>query len=60
MSQTRKLRRSSKLSQREQERLDSKKQERSESLSAKISSIAIMIVFFVLIVSSLYTIIALS
>jgi hypothetical protein len=60
MAETRKVKRNSRLSQREKERLNSKKQERDESIGSKISRIVIMIVFFVLIVSSLYTIIALS
>ena len=57
MSQSRKLRRKSELSQKEQERIEAKKKESKESIGTKISRIAIMIVFFVMVVSLLYTVI---
>lgn len=60
MAQTRKLRRKKALSQKEQERLDAKKKERNESWGTKLSRIAIMFVFFVMIVSLLYTVILLA
>ena len=60
MSQTRKIKRKSGLSQREQERLAVKKKERNESFATRLSKVAIMLVFFVMVVSLLYTIILLS
>jgi hypothetical protein len=60
MAESRKIRRRSALSQKEQERIDAKKKESKESIGTKISRIAIMIVFFVMVVSLLYTVILLS
>ena len=41
-------------------RIEAKKKESKESIGTKISRIAIMIVFFVMVVSLLYTVILLS
>jgi hypothetical protein len=60
MAESRKIRRRSALSQKEQERIEAKKKESKESIGTKISRIAIMIVFFVMVVSLLYTVILLS
>ncbi|MBR3891087.1 MAG: hypothetical protein IKJ30_03355 [Bacilli bacterium] len=60
MAQSRKIKRKSGLSQREQERLDEKKKSEKESLATRISRIAVMVVFFVMVVSLLYTVILLS
>lgn len=60
MAQSRKSKRTSGLSQREQERLDEKKKVEKESWTTTVSKIAIMIVFFVMVVSLLYTVILLS
>ena len=60
MSQTRRVRRKTTLSKKEQQRLDEKKQKNSESLANKISKIAIMIVFFTMVVSLAYTVVLLS
>ena len=60
MAESRKIRRRSALSQKEQERIETKKKESKESIGTKISRIAIMIVFFVMVVSLLYTVILLS
>ena len=60
MAESRKIRRKSALSQKEQERIEAKKKESKESIGTKISRIAIMIVFFVMVVSLLYTVILLS
>ena len=60
MAESRKIRRRSALSQKEQERIEAKKKESKESIGTKISRIAIMIVFFVMVVSLLYTVILVS
>ena len=60
MAESRKIRRRSALSQKEQERIEAKKKESKESIGTKISRIAIMIVFFFMVVSLLYTVILLS
>ena len=60
MAESRKIRRRSALSQKEQERIEAKKKESKESIGTKISRIAIMVVFFVMVVSLLYTVILLS
>ena len=60
MAESRKIRRKSALSQKEQERIEAKKKESKESIGTKISRIAIMVVFFVMVVSLLYTVILLS
>ena len=60
MAESRKIRRRSALSQKEQERIEAKKKESKESIGTKISRIAIMIVFFVMVGSLLYTVILLS
>ena len=60
MAQSRKIKRKSGLSQREQDRLDGKKKSEKESLATRISRIAVMVVFFVMVVSLLYTVILLS
>jgi uncharacterized ion transporter superfamily protein YfcC len=60
MAQTRRIKRKTALSQKEQERFEAKKKARNESIGTKISKIAIMVVFFVMIVSLLYTVILLA
>ena len=60
MSQTRKMRRKSGISKKEQERLDKRKKENEESLVNKISRIVIMIVFATMVISLAYTVVALS
>ena len=60
MSQTRKVRRTSGLSKKEQVRLEERKKVNNESLSTKISRIAILIVFAAMVVSLAYTVVALS
>ena len=57
MAQSRKTRRHSGLSQKEQGRLEEKKNERKDSFATIISRIAIMFVFFFMVVSLLYTVI---
>ena len=51
MSQTRKLRRKSGLSKKEQERLEERKKRDNESLATKISRIAILVVFAAMVIS---------
>jgi len=60
MSQTRKLRRKSGLSKKEQERLEERKKRDNESLATKISRIAILVVFAAMVISLAYTVVALS
>lgn len=60
MSQTRKMRRKSGLSKREQERLDKRKKENEESMVTKISRIFILVVFAAMVISLAYTVVALS
>ena len=60
MSQQRKIRRNSGLSQREQQRLAERKKKDSETLATKISRIAIMVVFLAMVVSLAYTVVLLS
>jgi hypothetical protein len=60
MSQQRKLRRKTGLSQREEKRLEAKKKEREESLATKISRIAIIVVFATMVISLAYTVVLLS
>ena len=60
MSQTRKMRRRSGLSKREQERLDKRKKENEESMVTKISRIFILVVFAAMVISLAYTVVALS
>ena len=60
MSQTRKLRRKSGLSKKEQERLEERKKRDNESLPTKISRIAIIVVFAAMVISLAYTVVALS
>ena len=60
MSQTRKMRRKSGLSKREQERLDERKKQNEESVVTKISRIFILIVFATMVISLAYTVVALS
>lgn len=60
MSQTRKIRRKSGLSKKEEERLNQRKQKDSESVATKISRIAIIVVFAAMVVSLAYTVVALS
>lgn len=60
MSQQRKIRRKSGLSQREEQRLEEKKKKREESLATKISRISIMVVFAAMVISLAYTVVLLS
>lgn len=60
MSQQRKMRRKSALSQREEKRLEERKAKNRESLSTKISRVAIMVVFAATIISLAYSIVLLS
>ena len=60
MSQSRKMRRKSGISKKEQERLDKRKKESEEGLMTKISRIVIMIVFAATVISLAYTAVALS
>mgnify|MGYP003306697215 CR=1 FL=1 len=60
MSQQRKMRRKSALSQREEKRLADRKAKDRESFSTKISRVAIMIVFAAVIISLAYSIVLLS
>ena len=60
MSQQRKIRRKSGLSQREEQRLAAQKQKDSESLATKISRISIMVVFLAMVVSLAYTVVIFS
>lgn len=60
MSQQRKIRRKSGLSQREEKRLAERKQKDNESLATKISRISIMVVLLAMVVSLAYTVVLLS
>ena len=60
MSQQRKIRRKSGLSQREEKRLEENKKKRDESIGTKISRISIMIVFAAMVISLAYTVVLLS
>ena len=60
MSQTRKMRRKSGLSKREQERLEERKKKNDESWITKVSRIFILIVFAAMVISLAYTVVALS
>lgn len=55
MAQTRRVKRNSKISQREQERLENNSKKRKESVSTILSKIAIMFIFVVMVVSLLYS-----
>ena len=60
MSQQRKIKRKSKLSKKQEERLVQKKAKDEESLSTKISRISIIVVFAAMVISLAYTVVALS
>lgn len=60
MSQQRKIRRKSGLSQREEQRLNERKKKNEESLATKISRIAIIVVFATMVISLAYTVVLLS
>ena len=60
MSQQRKIKRKSKLSKKQEERLEQKKLKDEESLSTKISRISIIVVFAAMVISLAYTVVALS
>ena len=60
MSQQRKIRRNSGLSQREEQRLAERKKKDNETLATKISRIAIMVVFATMVISLAYTVVLLS
>ena len=55
MAQTGRVKRNSKISQREQERLENNSKKRKESVSTILSKIAIMFIFVVMVVSLLYS-----
>ena len=60
MSQTRKVRRKSSLSRKEEQRLNERKKKNEESMSTKISRIAILFVLAAMVVSLAYTVVLLS
>ena len=60
MSQQRKLRRKSNVSQREQQRIEERRKKSDETLGTKISRIAILVVFGAMVISLAYTVVALS
>ena len=55
MAQTRKVRRNSKISQREQERIEVKSKERKSTVTNVLSKIMIMFMFVFMVVSLLYS-----
>lgn len=60
MSQTRKMKRKSGLSKREEQRLEERKKKNNDTIATKISKIAIMVVFATMIISLAYTVVLLS
>ena len=60
MSQTRKMRRKSGLSKKEQERLNEKKKKNDESFATKISRIAVLIVLAGTVISLAYAVVTLA
>ena len=60
MSQQRKIKRKSGLSQREEKRLEERKKKNDESMATKISRIAILVVFAAMVISLAYTVVLLS
>ena len=60
MSQQRKIKRKSGLSQREEKRLEEQRKKRDESMATKISRIAIIVVFATMVISLAYTVVLLS
>jgi uncharacterized ion transporter superfamily protein YfcC len=60
MSQQRKLRRKSNVSQREKQRIEDRRKKSDETLGTKISRIAILVVFGAMVISLAYTVVALS
>ena len=60
MSQTRKVRRKSSLSKKEEQRLTERKKKNEESIATKISRIAILVVLAAMIISLAYTVVLLA
>ena len=60
MSQQRKIKRKSGLSQREEKRLEEQRKKHDESMATKISRIAIIVVFATMVISLAYTVVLLS
>lgn len=60
MSQQRKLRRNSNISQREKQRIEERRKKSDETMATKISRIVILVVFITMVVSLAYTVVALS
>ena len=60
MSQQRKVRRNSGVSQREKQRIEERRKKSDESLATKISRIAILVVFAAMVVSLAYTVVIMS
>ena len=60
MSQQRKVRRNTGVSQREKQRIEERRKKSNESIGAKISRIAILLVFAAMVISLAYTVVAMS
>ena len=60
MSQQRRIRRNSGVSQREKQRIEERRKKSDDSLATKISRIAIIVVFAAMVVSLAYTVVAMS
>ena len=60
MSQQRKIRRKSNVSQREKQRIEERRKKSDETLATKISRIVILVVFAAMVISLAYTVVALS
>ena len=60
MSQQRKIRRNSGVSQREKQRIEKRKKKSDESVATKVSRIAILVVFAAMVVSLAYTVVIMS
>lgn len=60
MSQQRKLRRNSNISQREKQRIEERRKKSDETMATKVSRIVILVVFITMVVSLAYTVVALS
>lgn len=60
MSQQRKIRRNSGVSQREKQRIEDRRKKSDESVATKVSRIAILVVFAAMVVSLAYTVVIMS
>ncbi len=60
MSQQRRIKRNSGVSQREKQRIEERRKKSDETLATKISRIAIMVVFAAMVISLAYTVVAMS